>query len=243
MRAVKKSTKRVYLSFDEWNVWYRARAGDAVHGGWSEAPHLLEEHYNLEDALVCAQYLTSFIRRADVVKIACIAQIVNVIAPILTSRDGLLLQTIYHPIAMIARYAAGLSLVPVISGPTYLAGARGEVPVLDAAVSYDPEAATASFFLVNRAQREPLDVTVEITDRRIQRVLDVRTLTGDDLEASNTWHQPRRVMPAAGRAETDADGMLHVTAPGPGLTVIQAELAPCAAGGADRGPAGISQRR
>jgi len=73
VRGVKKSSKRVYLSFDEWNVWYRARGGDHEDGHWSEAPHLLEEIYNLEDALVCAQYLASFMRHADVVKIACIA--------------------------------------------------------------------------------------------------------------------------------------------------------------------------
>jgi len=80
VRGLKKSNKRIYLSFDEWNVWYKDRDGD---GKWAAAPHLLEEVYNLEDALVCAQYLSSFIRHADTVKLACIAQIVNVIAPVL----------------------------------------------------------------------------------------------------------------------------------------------------------------
>jgi len=87
VRAVKKSDKRVYLAFDEWNVYYRDRTQD---GKWAPAPHLVEEVYNLEDALVCAQYLASFIRHADVVKVACLAQIVNVVAPILTRPDGLL---------------------------------------------------------------------------------------------------------------------------------------------------------
>ncbi|MDB5077192.1 MAG: alpha-N-arabinofuranosidase, partial [Chloroflexi bacterium] len=114
VRAVKKSSKRVYLSFDEWNVWYRARQGDDADGHWSTAPHLLEEVYNLEDALVCAQYLTSFLRHADIVKIACIAQIVNTIAPILTRPEGILLQSIYYPFALFSRHAAGHALTPVL---------------------------------------------------------------------------------------------------------------------------------
>ena len=79
VRGLKRSNKRVYLAFDEWNVWYRARHGEHTRGAWSEAPPLLEEVYNLEDALVCAQYLTAFLRHADLVKVACLAQIVNVI--------------------------------------------------------------------------------------------------------------------------------------------------------------------
>lgn len=226
VRGLKRSNKRVYLSFDEWNVWYRARAGGAVDGNWTRAPHLLEEHYNLEDALVCAQYLMSFIRRADVVKVACLAQIVNVIAPIMTRTDGLLLQTIYHPIALIAGRAAGVSLVPAITGPLYRAGARGEVPVLDAAASYDAGAGTASFFLLNRHQSEPLDIAVEVADRPPLRVLDAYTIGGDDVKAANTWDQPDRVKPLRAQAVIDEDGVLRVTTPAPGLTVVRAELTP-----------------
>ncbi|RYG45823.1 alpha-N-arabinofuranosidase, partial [bacterium] len=116
VRGVKKSEKRVGLSFDEWNVWYKALAGD---GGWQEAPHLLEEVYNLEDALVCAQYLMAFLRNADVLKIGCLAQIVNVIAPMLTTKDGLLIQSIYHTIRMIAETGHGTALTPVVEAPLY----------------------------------------------------------------------------------------------------------------------------
>ena len=114
VRGLKRSQKRVYLSFDEWNVWYK---GDATEGNWKLAPHLLEEKYNVEDALVCAQYLMAFLRRADVVKVACIAQIVNVIAPILTNTDGLLLQSIYFPFRAIANAASGKSLTPLFRLP------------------------------------------------------------------------------------------------------------------------------
>jgi alpha-N-arabinofuranosidase len=226
MRAVKKSNKRVYLSFDEWNVWYRARSGSAADGNWTQAPHLLEEPYNLEDALVCAQYLMGFLRRADVVKVACLAQIVNVIAPIMTRPDGLLLQTIYHPIALIAGHAAGVSLVPAIQSPMYRAGARGEAPVLDAAASYDAATGTASFMLLNRHQVEPLDVAVEVADRAPRRVLDAYTVGGDDVKAANTWDQPDRVKPLRAQAAIDEDGNLRLTVPAPGLTVVRVELGP-----------------
>src|SRR5690606_24795747 len=121
VRGRKRSDKRVYVSFDEWNVWYRARGHGNESGKWPVAPHLLEEVYNVEDALVCAQYLNAFIRRADLVKIACIAQIVNVIAPILTqgAADGgrLIKQSIFHPMALCSANARGLSLRPIVSTP------------------------------------------------------------------------------------------------------------------------------
>jgi alpha-N-arabinofuranosidase len=71
----------IYLSQDEWNVWYKDRNGD---GKWTIAPHLCEEPYNLEDALVVAQWMNVFLRKCHVVKMACLAQVVNVIAPLKT---------------------------------------------------------------------------------------------------------------------------------------------------------------
>ena len=126
MRGVKRSDKQIYVSFDEWNVWYKDRM---IDGAWSHAPHLLEEIYNLEDALVCAQFLNSFLRHANIVKIACLAQIVNVIAPILTKPDGMLIQSIYYPFLLFSQHARGKSLKPIVDGPSYIAGPRGEVPV------------------------------------------------------------------------------------------------------------------
>ena len=107
VKAQRRSKHDVYLSWDEWNVWYRANSGD---GNWEEAPHILEEVYNLEDALVVAQWLSVFLRKADVLKIACIAQIVNVIAPIMTSKDGMFKQSIFYPLELFSRHAAGVSL-------------------------------------------------------------------------------------------------------------------------------------
>lgn len=224
VRAVKRSDKRVHLSFDEWNVWYRARQGDDAQGHWSTAPHLLEEHYNLEDALVCAQYLTGFLRHADVVKIACIAQIVNVIAPILTRPDGVLLQSIYHPFALFSRHATGNALTPVIDAPTYRAGERGDVPALDAAASHDNEANTVSIFLINRDQQREMVVDASLADRRFASVQGVHALGGGDVGAANTWETPHRVTPFQGDATLTDEGRLRVRVPAPGLTVVRALL-------------------
>lgn len=226
VRGLKRSGKRVYLSFDEWNVWYRARYGSDTDGHWAHAPHLLEEVYNLEDALVCAQYLMSFIRRADVVKVACLAQIVNAIAPIVTCSEGLLRQTTYYAIALIAEHASGVSLAPAIRCPTYVAGARGETPVLDAAATYDEASGRATLLLLNRHQHEPVEVTVTLADRALQRVLAAHSL-GGDVKAANTWEQPDRVKPIRARAAIGDAGLLHVVVPAPGLTMVHVELAPC----------------
>ncbi|HVC79928.1 MAG TPA: alpha-L-arabinofuranosidase C-terminal domain-containing protein [Chloroflexota bacterium] len=222
VRGVKKSGKRVYLSFDEWNVWYRARDGD---GHWQTAPHLLEEVYNLEDALVCAQYLTSFLRRADVLKIACMAQIVNVIAPILTRPEGLLRQSIYYPFALLSRYAHGRSLTPVIHGPTYQAGDRGEAPVLDAAASYDEETGQTAIFLINRSQGEELTVEIDLADRRFAGAGTVDLLGGGDVKAANSWEDPHRVVPVQGSAALTEENRLRVRVPAPGLAVVRATVA------------------
>ena len=116
------------LSWDEWNVWYKARELSDRQGCWTEAPHLIEEVYNLEDALVVAQWLNVFLRRADVLKIACIAQIVNVIAPILTTTDSLLKQTIYYPLLMFSQMASGNSLNLLVESPRYETKQFGDMP-------------------------------------------------------------------------------------------------------------------
>ncbi len=224
VRGVKKSAKRVYLSFDEWNVWYRARGDD---GNWAEAPPLLEEVYNLEDALVCAQYLMAFLRRADLVKVACLAQVVNVIAPVLTRPDGVLLQTIYWPFALIAASARGIALAPAITAPTYTTAHYGEVPALDAAATYDAEAGTLALFLVNR-DRAALTVEIAVADAALGAVLHADLLTGEP-HAANTWEAPRAVLPSPGRAEV-VDGRLRVTAPGTSFMAVRAKVRTAPAG-------------
>jgi len=212
VRAVKKSSKQVYLSFDEWNVWYRVRGTEHRKGNWAQAPHLIEEVYNLEDALVVAQYLNSFIRNADVVKMACLAQIVNVIAPVLTSIDGILIQSIYHPFVRYSELASGDSLTPVVTGPMYRAGGRGEVPALDVSASYDESNGRATVFAVNRDSENSITATLSITGRSLSGAGEGWLLTGDDPKAHNDWDAPDRVTPTTCEVSVE-DGVARVVMP------------------------------
>jgi alpha-N-arabinofuranosidase len=219
VRGLKRSEKRVYLSFDEWNVWYRHR-GPSENGNWKEAPHILEEVYNVEDAIVCAQYLAAFIRRADLVKVACIAQIVNVIAPIMTKTDGILVQSIYHPFELISKNANGLSLRPSIDGPTYKAGDRGDAPVIDAAASFDPATGEASVFVTNRKIDDAATVTVAFSDRVVTKILSGEGIGGQDPKLFNSWENATAVARFSADAKV-VDGGVQIPLKAPGFAAVK----------------------
>src|SRR5438270_3547380 len=139
VRGHHRSPKKLWLSFDEWNVWYRERSGAATDGDRHEAPHLLEEIYNLEDALLVGGLIITLLRNADRVKIACLAQLINVIAPIMTNANGMFRQTIYYPYAWALQYASGNVLNLVVQSPTYEVSHMDPVPYLDAAATVNPQ--------------------------------------------------------------------------------------------------------
>ena len=107
VQGLRKSSKRLWLSFDEWNVWYRARSGTATDGRRQFAPKLLEEVYNLEDALLVGGFVNTLLRNSERVRVACLAQLVNVIAPFVTNDTGVLRQSIYYPYSWALKYAKG----------------------------------------------------------------------------------------------------------------------------------------
>src|SRR5690349_5505411 len=160
VRGQSRSSKTLFLSFDEWNVWYRARTGDAVNGHRQYAPHLLEEVYNLEDALLVGGLLNSLIRHSDRVKLACLAQLVNVIAPIMTNENGVLRQTIFYPYSWALQHARGTALSVVPEGPAYAVSppgrpseaigvvgpSLGDVPCLEALAPLEPEGKSITRF-------------------------------------------------------------------------------------------------
>lgn len=185
VQAKRCSSKRAYLCFDEWNVWYKNQQMD---GEGKFAPHLIEEVYNLEDALVAAGFLNSFIRHADVVKIANIAQIVNVIAPIQTRGDELLIQSIFYPFEMFSRRREGVSLRPVVTGPAYEGKTNGRVNVMD--VSAILGAGKLHIFAVNRSLDETARVQVKLADREVTALESAELLTGPDPKAANSFEQP-----------------------------------------------------
>ena len=148
MRARKRSRKKVTISFDEWNVWYHSNAQDReILGGakgWPHAPRLLEDIYNFEDVLQVGCILNTFIRRSDVVKIACIAQLVNVIAPIMTEPKGAAWrQTIYYPYYFASVFGRGEALQLAVKSPGYDAEVADNVPYLDISGVHDEEGGNA----------------------------------------------------------------------------------------------------
>jgi alpha-N-arabinofuranosidase len=185
-------------------VWYRARSGDAVNGRRQFAPKLLEEEYNLEDALLVGGLLNSLLRRSDRVRVACLAQIINVIAPLMTNGDSVLRQTIYYPYAWALKYARGRVLDPLVASDTYPISAEGlredfarddQVPYLDVAVTLDEESREASVFVLNRDLTRERDVVLDWVDPAPRRVQTCETLTGEDMKAANTFDAPERVVP------------------------------------------------
>jgi alpha-N-arabinofuranosidase len=189
VQARRRSRKRVFLCFDEWNVWYRDTKGD---GGGRKAPHLVEEVYDLQDALVVAGFLNSFLRHADCVKIANLAQIVNVIAPLLTDGDRLLVQSIFYPMEMYAHRRDGVSLRIAQEGPTFTGRTHGAAPLIDAGAIRNQD--ELSVFLVNRGLKAA-PVVIDAADFRIEGLMNAETITGNDPHAGNSWEKPDTVKP------------------------------------------------
>jgi alpha-L-arabinofuranosidase len=206
VQAVKRSPKRLWLSFDEWNVWYRARGGRFANGEGKFAPRLLEEEYNLEDALLVGGFLNTLLRQAERVRLACLAQIVNVIAPLVTNETKVLRQSIYHPYAWALKYARGRVLELDLESESYPIKAEGlrpdfardgSVPFLDVAATHDPQNGQVCLFMLNRDLTGERELQLDWHDLTPSRVLVCETLTGSDLKAANSFERPTLVAPRA----------------------------------------------
>jgi alpha-N-arabinofuranosidase len=201
VQAKTRSVRRPWLSFDEWNVWYKNME---VDGEGKFAPHLIEEIYNLEDALVVAGFLNCFIRHADVLKIANIAQIVNVIAPLQTRGDDLLVQTIFYPFEMYSRRRDGIALRVVNKGPEYFAPSYGPTPVVDSSAILNGK--NLHVFATNRSLTESAWVEVHLTDGQLRKLESGELLTGPSADAANTFERPNLIQPQPFVDVTFVDG-------------------------------------
>lgn len=208
----RNSNKRIMLSFDEWNVWYRTRrtAAARTKPGWPVAPEILEEIYNVEDALVFGGACISLLNHADRVKAGCLAQLVNVIAPIMTETGGpAWRQTIFHPFSHFSNFGRGRVLRTRIKSPTYSAsyfdprGAQDlwfplpEVPYLKLAVVHDEQAGALTLFALNRSLTEEMPLRVNAEGFSVLKVKQALQLHDTDLKATNTKANPDRVKPSA----------------------------------------------
>ena len=220
-QALRRSTRRVYLSWDECNVWYKDTSGN---GQWTEAPHLSEEVYNLEDALVVAQWLNVFLRRADVLKIACVAQIVNTISPIHTSPDGLLKHTTYYPILLFSKLASGLSLDVAVKAPLYATTKFGDMPVLDVSASYNPDTKAGAVFIVNRSLSDSVPVELVWQDGVPKQICGAHQLSGADPKAFNSFANPQNIAVQAVPKPVLEDKRARLVLPPLSFTALETEM-------------------
>jgi len=184
VKAKRRSKHDIYLSWDEWQAWYK---GDPTKGNWMEAPHLAEEFYNLEDALVVAQWLNVFLRKSYVLKIACVAQIVNVISWLHTRSDGLLKHPSYYVFKLVSNLARGEALDVRVKSPNVETREYDAVPTLDISASYDVETQNGAVFLVNRSQTESVVTDLLWQDGQAIQIDQAWQLAGNDPKAVNTW--------------------------------------------------------
>ena len=211
--AKRRSTKRIMLSLDEWNVWYRARAGQQLRGaGWPEAPKLLEEVYNFEDALVVGGVLLTMMNNADRVKSACLAQLVNVIGPIMTESGGpAWRQTIFHPFAQASRHGRGNVLRTKVETEHFSAGEVVEAPLLVTSVIEDPATGNATIFALNRSPDQEMELTAELRGMGARELVGAEELHHRDLKAINSKDAPDAVCPVPHPAVGMKGGALTAT--------------------------------
>ncbi|MCD8148339.1 MAG: alpha-N-arabinofuranosidase [Clostridiales bacterium] len=207
VKAKKRSKKQINLSFDEWNVWYHSNEDDKKLERWVQAPHQLEDVYNQEDALLVGSMLITLLRHADRVKIACLAQLVNVIAPIMTSDTGAWRQTIFYPYMYASVYGRGAVLQTVVDVPSY-ESVYGDAPFLDAVVLTDEEKETLTVFAVNKDLEESMTVSCDLRQYADYHVLEHIELAEPDLKAVNTQLCPGAVCPKKSDESRIEDGRL-----------------------------------
>ncbi|WP_164702699.1 alpha-N-arabinofuranosidase, partial [Modestobacter sp. KNN46-3] len=225
VKAELRSAKTINIAFDEWNVWYQERfhAEDQITDieQWPYAPRLLEDAYHVADAVVVGSLLISLLKHADRVTSASLAQLVNVIAPIMTEPGGpAWRQTTFFPFALTSRLARGSALRVELSSETYRTTEHGDVPLVDAVATHDPETGATAVFLVNRAIEGPTTVTVDARSLGDVRVLETHTLNDDDPYAVNTLAEPTRVAPVANKSAQLQDGVLTIELPPVSWTAV-----------------------
>ena len=197
--------------------------GDGVN--WAKAPSLLEDAYNFEDVLLVGCALNTFIRRSDRVRIACIAQLVNVIAPIMTQTGGpAWKQTTYYPYYYASLYGRGDALNVAVDVPTYDAKVADDVPYLDVAAVRSRDGGAVAFFMVNRHPDEALAVDIDMAGFAPKGIAEHVLIANPDLKATNTAAKPERVSPRKGDGISVVDGRVKGSLPPRSYHVVRVSV-------------------
>ena len=197
MAAKRRSPKRIMLSLDEWNVWYKAHTpSDLRKPGWPEAPKLIEEVYNFEDALIVGGVLITLMNNADRVKAACLAQLVNVIGAIMTETGGpAWRQTIFHPFSQASQFGHGNVLRTKVETEGYAAGNFSRLDYLLSSVLYDEKSGLATVFALNCSSDDEMELSIELRGLGSRKIVSASELHHPDLKATNTKSAPDAVKP------------------------------------------------
>ncbi|MCL2662255.1 MAG: alpha-N-arabinofuranosidase [Oscillospiraceae bacterium] len=217
IKAKKHSKKTINLSFDEWNVWYHSNEQDAKiakEAPWSISPSILEDIYTFEDALLVGGLLITLLKNCDRVKIACLAQLVNVIAPIMTEKGGeAWRQTTFYPFKQAANYGHGTVLTPIIDSPTYGCEKFESVPYLESLAIHNEEKGEVVVFALNRSENEDIELTVDLQGFRPGLVTEFSEMSGFGLKQVNT-KADASVKPAESKAaKVEGDTLTAVLKP------------------------------
>ncbi len=189
-------------------------------GKWTEAPHLAEVGYNLEDALVVAQWLNVFLRKSDVLKVACVAQIVNIISWLHTKSDGLLVHTSFYPFKLLSNLARGNALDVLVRAPHTPTKRFGDVPTLDVSASHDPETGRQMISIVNRSPSEAQTTEIVWQSTAPKTVIEAWQMSGTDPNAGNSWEKPNNIVSKKIKSPVITDGTLRIKLPAMSHTVI-----------------------
>jgi alpha-N-arabinofuranosidase len=225
IKGKKRSKKNVFLSFDEWNVWYHSNEADKKLAPWQIAPPQLEDVYNHQDALVVGCMLISMLKRADRVKMGCMAQLVNVIAPIMTENGGRAWrQTIFYPYWHASVFGRGTALVPLVQAPKYDCKEFTDVPYVETVAVHNEAAGEVTVFAVNRHLSETLQLAIDLRSFGAPSLIEHLAMTSDDLNAANTADKPDQVKPYAAVgsvAAADASGSFSAQLPKASWNVLR----------------------
>ena len=227
VRARRKATKRIHISFDEWNVWYMSRLpAQLPTDSWPVAPPLLEDNYSLLDAVVVGSLLICLLRHSDRVHAANLAQLVNVIAPIMTEPGGRSWrQTTYYPFAQAARNAAGDVLRLVTETPCLETAKYGEAPVVDAVATLDEGSKAVAVFAVNRSLSDPVTLAIDARALGQAQVIECTSLWGPDIYQKNAADRPDAVVPRPNETVCQDGARLEVVLPAVSWTMLRLRTA------------------
>lgn len=209
----------IYIAFDEWNVWYRAHA---TGGEYAIGKTGLEEIYNYEDALAMGVFLNSFIRNADVLKMANLAQLVNVIAPIFTNKQGMFLQPIYFPLLEYGKQRGNQSIALLVDSPSYDAGRHRGLKYLDTSATFDAKSRTVFVNVLNRSEKQDIAARIDNTDGQLAGSVEVWEMNHADLKATHTFGDDKKVRPTTRTITPQLSGNgFSYTFPKHSLTILK----------------------